>query len=688
MNQRERRNLLIGVVAIALVVGVSLWYRHHQHQRQHDEDHSGANRPAEPTKGGDVIKGGAKAKSTLEPKRTFPQFQLTFLEMNCGPNLDAPPLEYSIGGQSFSLLSLYAKVGIDLQVSKSPAFSSVKNVHCPQVSEADADSMLLDYFKRVPYDEHHLVALLASSELNGGSDLGLMFEKLKDDPMPRQAFAIFVEKNRAMHPNTPSEVPGELLLTTAHELTHCFNLHHCDYDLDSDGKQTIEGTNIALQPFSWSFSEGTKKHFAEDPLDEVLPGKGHWPFLKVTCEHRSRHQRSAPDDLAIVDQYDCARTTQLGEAKGLDLEVRAASPDVVLGDPVFLTLGLHNDSSAARRVFSSLAPEYGMLSLEIKQPSGKEFVSFAPILIRETQGFPSTDLAAGGSIHVTTQVSYDTNGWVFQKPGDYELRANLLVPDGAASDQQQDFARVSSRVTTIRVAEPRTDAERLAQRAFTGQEQGMFLALQGSDHLSQAFNDLSKLVAKAPASRQTAIARLLLVNALVHPTLDLRTGVRPPPRVREAQALLSGMGSGQGLPALLAFKTYNDLADALLRSGRSHEAYTIRSEAISKFGKDEAVRRPPLPNSPLSSNESVHHGPATIGHHWSGNAYPKFIPADVPYYVVVVGDSLWGISQRLYNDPMYWETLQTLNSFIRNPNLLYPGDPILLPADVTSSQSR
>lgn len=62
---------------------------------------------------------------------------------------------------------------------------------------------------------------------------------------------------------------------------------------------------------------------------------------------------------------------------------------------------------------------------------------------------------------------------------------------------------------------------------------------------------------------------------------------------------------------------------------------------------------------------------------------PLTIKPDAPErYVVVPGDTLWGISQRYTDSPWRWPDLWNLNKEqIRNPHLIYPGYIIVLDRD-------
>lgn len=68
----------------------------------------------------------------------------------------------------------------------------------------------------------------------------------------------------------------------------------------------------------------------------------------------------------------------------------------------------------------------------------------------------------------------------------------------------------------------------------------------------------------------------------------------------------------------------------------------------------------------------------TVAEHWSPYDYPREIPEGVNYHIIEDGDTLWDISARYLGDPLLWPSLYQANDYITDPDLIYPGDPILL----------
>jgi hypothetical protein len=55
--------------------------------------------------------------------------------------------------------------------------------------------------------------------------------------------------------------------------------------------------------------------------------------------------------------------------------------------------------------------------------------------------------------------------------------------------------------------------------------------------------------------------------------------------------------------------------------------------------------------------------------------------AEAPY-VVKKGDTLWGISREMLQDPLLWPSVWDKNKFISDPNRIYPGDQLMVPGKV------
>lgn len=67
-----------------------------------------------------------------------------------------------------------------------------------------------------------------------------------------------------------------------------------------------------------------------------------------------------------------------------------------------------------------------------------------------------------------------------------------------------------------------------------------------------------------------------------------------------------------------------------------------------------------------------------VTEHWSPYDYPKEIPAGVQFHIIVDGDTLWDIANQYFQNPFVWPQIYQANPYIQDPDLIYPGDPIVL----------
>lgn len=68
----------------------------------------------------------------------------------------------------------------------------------------------------------------------------------------------------------------------------------------------------------------------------------------------------------------------------------------------------------------------------------------------------------------------------------------------------------------------------------------------------------------------------------------------------------------------------------------------------------------------------------TVEEHWSPYDYPKSFPEGVKVHIIQKGDTLWDLSEQYFNNARLWPALYEANSYIQDPHLIYPGDPLRL----------
>jgi hypothetical protein len=221
---------------------------------------------------------------------------------------------------------------------------------------------------------------------------------------------------------------------------------------------------------------------------------------------------------------------------GLRLSLMAPT-SLPYGVPVTVDLELRGTTERGRLVPKSLGPRPGTVDIAIRQPSGTSVV-FAPLL-HHCRGEEDKQLLRTGlePVRDSAFVHYGEDGFVFDHPGLYTLRARHVADDGSS---------VLSDVVTLAVQAPVSQADNEVAELVFGDEQGTLMSVLGSDEpgLRNGTEALREIIERHPDHAVAAAARVVLgTNAArefkaVHS--DGSVSLRPP-RTEEAAALLTGV---------------------------------------------------------------------------------------------------------------------------------------------------
>ena len=539
-----------------------------------------------------------------EPPKKEPAARKVFLEIDRMTGTPAVPLEQVVNGKTVSLKSMYADAGIDLDVREDQTDLPRQD----EVSLADLHAMMSAFRSVDPGQGIMRVhALVLTREREDPDTLGIMFDFGDDDRdgRPREGFAIFADP----HGTLPGGLKPELLLTMAHELGHCFNLHHPDWEGEAFRHGATVESYSQADSVVWALSSHSKEHIRTDPAREVWPGLSNIAFGLVTPTHLHRHAASPSEAFRVVDpgNFNARRPTGSiamasrraaqrdrsrflpPEQHPLKLKLEAPKASYVAGEPVVLTVGLHNSGTTSQAVYPLLDPKYRFLNVEVKGPGEAEFDAFQPVLIADARGVRTESLPPGQSIHDEARIFYGADGWVFKAPGEYVVRADYPAApaNGGSADEP---VRILSPEVKITITEPVTTSARRARELILGPQEGLYLVLGGGDHLKNATARLKQVVDEAPTAPQTAAVRLALGTAALNPTINQSTGVESQPRVDEAKKHLDAVRGSAQVSALANVKAQTELAEALDDKGRTAEAKRVRTETVQQMRRQESTK--------------------------------------------------------------------------------------------------
>ena len=463
-------------------------------------------------------------------------------------------LEQTIDGADVSLRSIYAPANLAIQVV-------ADETNLPReetVRLADLHGLMTRH-RRTDLDPSaiHIHVLVVTEDHDEPDDLGLMFDFGAQDAndVPREAFAVF----DSVHRDSGGSIERELLLTTAHELAHCFNLHHQDWDGTGFREgSTIEGYSSAAT-VRWRLSEKSLLHFAKHDPRLVMPGADGRPFGDETKEHLDFHQMIPGGSYNVVDlaqltaaarragmNHDQAvRAALTWQAAGapvpptpLELTLWSQQTSYEVGEPIELTARLLNRGNEAAQVVTLIEPEYGFLNIAIRrlEDAGERWEPFQPAVLRNGRARLRIEpLAPGAALHGQARVFFGSSGWNFERPGTYEVVADF--PAGDLGTGARLVSQPLRLVVTAPEAGPGAAARRIlstADQTRLGTEQGLYLLFQGGSHLREGATKIRQLVQEVPTAAQAPAANLALARAALEPAIDPAGLAKPAPSLDAA----------------------------------------------------------------------------------------------------------------------------------------------------------
>jgi hypothetical protein len=291
--------------------------------------------------------------------------------------------------------------------------------------------------------------------------------------------------------NTTAKQNRLFLWTFAHEIGHAFNLPHTwlrNLTADSASESFMN------YPRKYTGGSGTTSHQRRTDYWSNF----RWEFDDVELIWMRHADRNSVIFGGINWIWNNLSTFTDPEIEfrnsPLSLEVRAREV-FDYGQPVQVELKLKNISNSPQTVDDLLEPEDGLVALYVTRPDGLSVRYFPPMQrIRESR---IVTLEPGEALYETMMLSYSASGPLFQKSGEYRIRAYYIVPD---------MSFVVSPNLRLRVATPKNNStEELAHLLFS-HAAAKFMYFGGTERYPEVTKRLQEAV-KMYAKTDPAVVR-------------------------------------------------------------------------------------------------------------------------------------------------------------------------------------
>jgi hypothetical protein len=328
----------------------------------------------------------------------------------------------------------------------------------------------------------HLIVVPAKM----GCSRGIMYDQIG---VPREGSASFSDDG---YPSSDSaffgtaqnkkqrDTPRAFLRSASHELGHGFNQIHQEQEGGADnsimtttpsvadvlGTATTGDPGVFPTNINLGFNEHVRHHLIHFPDPTVRPGG---------MTFGSGHSSTVPS--ADKDRH-------YFESEEMELTVTPDHDHIHLGEPLMLTWTLTNNSSAPIPAPNDIRIEALYSYITVTNPNGD--VRPMPTFTIECESSKVANLGPGKSLTAQTRVFWSSRGFAFERSGRHVIEVHVMwaitgVPFG-----------VKGR-TDVWVNYPQSDADNTTASTLLHPEVGVYVALGGGEHLTEAVSRLNKV---------------------------------------------------------------------------------------------------------------------------------------------------------------------------------------------------
>jgi hypothetical protein len=368
--------------------------------------------------------------------------------------------------RTLTVQTAFAEAGIDMQ---STGGTNVVNTSAAGGDAKWSDSelhaaMVANFGQWANIPQWKVYLLVATTHVGGYR--GIMFDY--SGAFQRQGCAVFYDAIKGTDPTNQRAQ----LRTYIHELGHCFNLLH-SWQKNLANPPAPLGPNAGFGDLSWMNYDwryvpgGVAGYWANFPFqftDNEIIHLRHGFYRNVVFGGNGFGTGAAEIDPELF-------ADRVVDNSGLALELRA-KPSFALGEPVVVEIKLATTDLRGKRVHNYLHPNETMVQIAIRGPGGRT-VLYRPLIAHCVDEDAMAMLTADNpALYDSAYIGYGQDGFYFDQPGSYRLRAIYSAPDGS---------QVVSNILTLRVSSPHAAADEEVAELFLGDEQGQLFALLGSD---------------------------------------------------------------------------------------------------------------------------------------------------------------------------------------------------------------